>query len=515
MAQLLGSTSLGNTIFMPWKFRLTSPLMLALLISWALSPLGSQASLRIVSRESRDPISPLSVTLLDTNTTSPQSLGEDSESGYNSRDLAFSTALAASSLTRNSSVDSWSNLHIPMIEIVEKGSKPHAGGWYRGIELDAIAHASLIGVPFTPFTADVAQQSANFTFVAAYMHLTPTFFTNDSYREISPGNINLYESYEKDANKNEKIPLGLRFSGQFEGSNQSNALDGTTHGPQTIFVDDHIRPLGTGKGKHVYLSADFVLSMSFVEVEIFRDTTPGAPKPWHMTAVRRKNSTMEDQDWTPLEDGRLFDRFFKGLRQIKAFQPASKRPTTLNYYLADPTDPYVPKTKEEFLAVTAEDFALRLTQLMNTIRMASMMPHGSIILSEFAPSADSNFTTRTGSGISWTTEHFLECHYQWLGILLICSLFLMAAAAVSAICGVASVAPDVFDTVSSLTRKNRIVVPEGGTWMEGDERVRMLKDVVVFLGDAKPDAAAGCIVLSNNADGEGKVERLNRNRLYE
>ncbi|KAK8158095.1 hypothetical protein BKA80DRAFT_280513, partial [Phyllosticta citrichinensis] len=152
---------------------------------------------------------------------------------------------------------------------------------------------------------------------------------------------------------------------------------------------------------------------------------------------------------------------------------------------------------------------------MNTIHMADLMPHGSGILSEFAPSAESNLTLTT-TGKQWTTEPYLKCHHQWLGILLICSLFLIAAAAaaVSTICGVASLAPDVFHTVSSLTRKNCIVAPERGTWMEADERMRALRDIVVFLGDAKPDADVGCIVLSNNADGEGKVERLDRNRLY-
>ncbi|KAK8233524.1 hypothetical protein HDK90DRAFT_269792 [Phyllosticta capitalensis] len=490
MAQLLGSTTISNTAMIPWRLRSISPLMLALLLGWTLSPLGSQASLRIISTAPRTRDSNFILETFQTNLSFSEIPFSGYLSGRENRDLAFSAALAASNTTRNSSVDSWSNLFVPVIEEIEKASSHDSEGWYRKIDLDKVPHASLLGIPFTP---EHLTYSASFTFVASYFHLSPLKYyvgrSLESYRNNStPGNLTINGT------------ASIAFSGWFKVPDDTDE----SSGPQTIFVDDEIY----SDGGSVYIHADLILSWSFVEVQMAWDAA-SSTKPWHMTAVRRlKNTTNVDPHWTPLRDFSSFYDFFGSLVDISIIDTKSG---IFEYYLNNPSDPFNSMgIRPNFTAISADQFCLRLAQLLNTFWMACATSTDS--MGEINPFMKFYLPLVAATNASYhIPEDFLVCNRPWAEILIICSVFLMVACLVSAICSALSHGPDVLDIISSLTRDNTIDVPKGGTWMDGDERMRWLKDVILVMGDAKPDVDVGFIVMSNGAGGTN----LDRKRCYE
>ncbi|KAL1388904.1 hypothetical protein HDK64DRAFT_337626 [Phyllosticta capitalensis] len=492
MAQLLSSTTISNTAMMPWRLRSISPLMLALLLGWTLSPLGSQASLRIISTAPRTRNSNFIIETFQTNLSITDLPTTGSFTADEGRDLAFSAALAASNTTRNSSVDSWSNLFVPVIEEIEKASNHDSEGWYRKTDLDTVPHASLLGIPFTP---EHLPYSASFAFVASYFHLSPLKYyvgrSLDSYRNNStPGNFTINGT------------TNIAFSGWFETTNEHTVE--SPKGPQTIFVDDEI----FSDGGSVYIHADLILSWSFVEVQMTWDAA-SSTKPWHMTAVRRlKNTTSVDPHYTPLRDESSFSSFFLGLVDISIIDTKSG---IFEYYLNNPSDPFNSMgIHPNFTAISADQFCLRLAQLLNTYWMACATSTDA--MGEINPFMKSYLPLIPSVNASYhIPEDSLVCNHPWAEILIICSVFLMVACLVSAICSALSHGPDVLDIISSLTRDNMIDVPKGGTWMDGDERMRWLKDVILVMGDAKPDADVGFIVMSNGAGGTN----LDRKRCYE
>lgn len=160
LSQMLGSTTITNTLLLPWKLRSMTPLMMGLFLGWALSPLGSQAALRAISRQSRVIDTPIKMTLLDTNSSWPVLLTGVDTSQRETVKLVYSASMAASSATQNASVDPWSNILVPAIETFENNSIPDADGWFRQPEINSAQHSSLLGIPFT----GKGLERADFTF---------------------------------------------------------------------------------------------------------------------------------------------------------------------------------------------------------------------------------------------------------------------------------------------------------------------------------------------------------------
>lgn len=218
-----------------------------------------------------------------------------------------------------------------------------------------------------------------------------------------------------------------------------------------------------------------------------------------------------DTSWSPLKNMMTYTFFTSNFLDVFPLKRAFA-PTNLQKYLVDPTGLLsspgdIPEDKIK--NITPENLAIRMGQLLNSYWLASLAPRS--ILANFNASVDGDFNVQASSnGTSHTDEEFLQCHTPWLQILFTCSFLLMVTAIGSGLCECLSNVPDVLDTISSLTRKNKIVVDEGGSYLDGDDRTRILKNVVVRMGDAAPDAETGLVVLAN----VGKLGKLDRNKQY-
>lgn len=479
-----------------------TPLMLGLFLGWALSPLGSQAAFRAISRQSRVIDTPMSIDLLDTNSPWPRSLTLWDTDQWDTVKLVYSASIAANSATRNASVDPWSNILVPAIETFENTSIPDAEGWFRDLNLNMAQRASLLGIPFT----GKGLERADFTFQTSYFQLTTvnlTFIRNKTW-DLSP---------QYTANATKKTAGYSNSTGQ-----RGDVVLATWWEPNwwdTSF-DEHWQP---GVPQRLiyqdkslgFIRAEFDVTMNYVEIQVSRNSS-SASRPWQLIAIRRvRNTTGIDTAWSPLKYSMIYTFFTSGFLSVYPFR-RSWSPTNLQRYLADPTgasDSPGDISEDKVKNITPEDLAIRMGQLLNTHWLASLAPTS--ILRNFDASGDSDFNVQASSnGTSYADEEFLQCHAPWLQILFTCSFFLMVTAIGSGVFECLSNAPDVLDTISSLTRENQIVVGEGGSYLDGDDRTRILKNLVVRMGDAAPDAEIGLVVLAN----VGKLGKLDRNKQY-
>jgi hypothetical protein len=131
------------------------------------------------------------------------------------------------------------------------------------------------------------------------------------------------------------------------------------------------------------------------------------------------------------------------------------------------------------------------------------------------PSSLSNITAPfvgalTTATFSQTTEVYrADC--AWVAILFVTSIVLLFVGVVGVILEHLTTAPDVFDPVAAWTYDNRYLgIPQTGTTLDRLERVRLLKGVVVMVGDVHGDYENGKIGV-----GRKKItEKLKRGRLY-
>lgn len=151
--QLLGSTGLFTAVVTQLKFRNIGFVGLSLILLWILSPIGGQASLRVLGFSEVVDYRPNPMFAIDWNSTlhlaeaSSHPDGADSTEAVFIGNTIFNAILAAPIDNKLSSMDVWGNIKIPMVEHLP-GLAPDENGWY---ELDhmKLTYSALTGVPMS------------------------------------------------------------------------------------------------------------------------------------------------------------------------------------------------------------------------------------------------------------------------------------------------------------------------------------------------------------------------------
>jgi hypothetical protein len=104
----------------------------------------------------------------------------------------------------------------------------------------------------------------------------------------------------------------------------------------------------------------------------------------------------------------------------------------------------------------------------------------------------------------------------WAAILIVCSSALLLLGIFGIFIQARTVAPDIFNHVSSLTRDNpHVSAPVGGSGLDGSDRARLLKRMRVQLGDAEPQSETGYIALrSLSGTDDSREGQIRKARLY-
>ncbi|KAF6786833.1 hypothetical protein CSOJ01_15334 [Colletotrichum sojae] len=169
LEQLIGSRTVGSTVLTLIHFRLLSVMSLSLLIAWAMSPLGTQALLRMKSTRLEPRVEPTNVTYFDNsarNTVLDRLYVGGSGSYSNDawwRGLAamYTTLVSTPDTIKSDTMDLWGNVKIPFLG--------HAESDWKDIHRDApdFEYSSLTGIPIS----NLKEGNTSFTTESSHLRL--------------------------------------------------------------------------------------------------------------------------------------------------------------------------------------------------------------------------------------------------------------------------------------------------------------------------------------------------------
>jgi hypothetical protein len=140
----MGSLALGSTIITQMLLRRLNILALLLLATWALSPIGSQSSLQILTVGIHPTLSKFTVPYFNCD-AQPGFAEADFWNGP-SLNALFSSSLMAPASIRNSSMDLWRNVKIPDISRLTVSA--NSSGW-TNVPTANVTYSSVLGIPLS------------------------------------------------------------------------------------------------------------------------------------------------------------------------------------------------------------------------------------------------------------------------------------------------------------------------------------------------------------------------------
>ncbi len=126
---LLSSTFITNTVTTQVSLRPPSLIAVFLLLLWALSLIGGQASLRALSFEESSVVEQDNLKYLDVNNTWTYHMAPNVGRSISPVNALFLASLAAPASTKNSTLDPSGNVKVPILERLPTYSEQAAANW--------------------------------------------------------------------------------------------------------------------------------------------------------------------------------------------------------------------------------------------------------------------------------------------------------------------------------------------------------------------------------------------------
>ena len=440
-----------------------------LLFLWALSPLGGQASLRLMSRELAETSSPTKLRYM---TTGPGATMWGLSSTYvDSGKFADASALYTAALlaplsTKLGPTDPWGNVKIPSMESLSHLT-PDPSGW---IEVpssfsDPEAYSSLVGLPVVGLPQN---GTSGFTIEATYIsvncsqlvqHEYPSIVvaneTSTSHRpmnftkldELVPGQVWFNKTSQKPSGvtsseytsltsfmldttrpfpwgsneKPEQLNTDLGRIDGFVGHYNSSMMDDKELETKRELVYASLSPNGTDAGELVMNIGRCALTQHHVEASISCDGG-------RCTATKLRPSTTDTRPaaLTGFDHGTIMIGFAQQFPKAVTFTQGSS--PTEKFISNSSAFPFVQQvgyfdfstSYNDLSLLPAEVFSKRLSVLMNTFYQLSMQPTGyfgglSGNLSAYGPDTlpNDDLNAYLPSNLSATNNTFLDWYWEF------------------------------------------------------------------------------------------------------
>lgn len=242
--QLASSTSLTSTVISQFQLRVVSFLGLALVYIWLLSPVGGQASIRLMGIGTKIVRHPTTFDYMIYNGN-----GYAFNAGYKIHFVGFLNsifdgAIVVPTVMQSAPRDLWGNVKIPRIEHYDQTAAADQDRWYNTRNGDASTYTSFVGIPVsgmnssrfidygtrihTPYldvtcSLDTTSNSLNFTTGkpsnADDVKGPQTFTANGG------GGTIITEPSREDENEDELKPFAFKFATYFLSWNFDYTLD--------------------------------------------------------------------------------------------------------------------------------------------------------------------------------------------------------------------------------------------------------------------------------------------------
>ncbi|KAK3615906.1 hypothetical protein LTR22_027249, partial [Elasticomyces elasticus] len=182
---LLGSRTVFSAITTLVELRTSRFIALFLIVLWALSPIGSQASSRVASAESRPTNVSATLQYLDVRSPFTMSGGDEgAELGSAVRGV-FSSALISSESSKEAPEDAFSNIKIPMLEVFAGQGAILDNTWYDTSKPMGNSLSSILGLPLL---GAASEGSSYFDLETSYIYADCSVTLDSSYQStVQPG----------------------------------------------------------------------------------------------------------------------------------------------------------------------------------------------------------------------------------------------------------------------------------------------------------------------------------------
>lgn len=518
LEQLSRSSTLGNTILNYFLIRTYNLVGVGLLILWALSPLGGQSTLHIISTTREPFVSSANVSYLNalnTQLNSPFSIGADFASILPQLNSIYSSSLMAPESVKRSPRDQWQNIKIPSTSRSKPKISPNSTGWIDIKSYDDVRYTSLTGIPFVSPGDKVANTSFrmessyfdidcfNITSKQGSIPLAPYIYgkaTDDSLAVKKLENQTFNGSNGTGTCKTAGCALsfGIGMDSLVTNYNYGNiSIFPNVTGNDKYFTKE--RPVMLFESRY-WESNDPLSSIAYChidqiyvesEVTCVGDGLTSVPY-CSVTAMRDSLLPHPAKDVTPFLFGNLLYNFADSLATSSGFGHAATY-TPTEKFLMDSTRP-LSVTSAPLFQVPPDIFSERLTQVVNTYYYASLHTEGMTgnVLAglEDAHTRDPFGThIRSTSGIvtGWSPFRY-KINPGWMVVFVISTVAMLLGALLTSFALYRTNIPDIIGYVSTMTRDSKqSCFPPGGSAIDGSERARLLRNLHVRLGDVKAD----------------------------
>ncbi|KAF9530407.1 hypothetical protein CPB83DRAFT_850871 [Crepidotus variabilis] len=501
-----------TAMFTLQSIHLLTPL---LIILWALSPLGGQASLRIIGTEPDFTSSPNNFSYL----AFASSFSNEGQTSASAEllipiDAAFTGALISSASSKKSHQDPYGNIRIPIYDKLPS-ARPTSGKDWRNVPSDGAVWSALAGIPVHGLPSSGVSR---FTLNTGYMTTDCQVTGEDTKMLFTSLNNATY----------------IGSSGGWSGANFVIASYIMTY-PSAPAANFTFRALAsqlavTGTNKTLTV-ASCTINMEYVEVQVECDgsichNVAARPAPNPASHIfppllnGKKNEAANLTQNSPLNGLAQTDAMVLAFWRnfVNATNPyigcdTSFCPTSgVEGYLLDPNSPFSVSTTPLIWQQGNELVSQRFTQLINTYWLDSIAPD--TIAGNFSVDAANRFNIDSTIGSIQTQQEVIKCDYLWLTILLISSLVMLLCGIAAVVFGMLRRGPDILDHFTGLLRDNPYVSDQQYSSMDNVvAQAKRLRNVTVRLGDVSPEDDVGYVAIAA-VGGEVAVEKLSPRRLY-
>lgn len=559
LEKLLGSQSLVSAIGTAFTLRSANLLSIALLLLWALSPLGGQSSLRLL-HETNTTISETG-TIYFSDPAAPMNLLEAS-TWFTLVPTVLGASLAVSEEVKSRPVDLWSHPKIPRLDAVEqiaRGDIITEGDWISVGTNPNITYSSWAGINIQGL---LPNKHATFQVKSNYMYLNceklyggtrsevveflqnpdisffPTLNTEGQtpeYANVSYENA-LFDALVMNEPKNFIQNFSFFLRAAWNSTDSGKSKNETT--PSTLFDQQPVNfwygasyKAGEDEKKvvHIHSCAPHIVTLE-AGIDCEEDTC-------EVTQVRNIPSDPESQ--CRATSGYILDCLTKASHMLQHFLRFFPTAVSAGYSSAvlNPFDDYIAGSNETYRTSPTDHKRIldnipdrmisdRLTTLLNTYWQAgswgTQVTRANLYNQPEYPwngTADSTAPERFINATEAVFSHQIPVYRAdigWIVSLILITTILLLLGLVNVAMSFLTIAPDLFYYASSLARENPYTnIPDGGTALDGAERSRLLKRMKVQIADVSPDNNIGYVVLKSVEKGDDfRNGRLRKDRLY-
>ena len=514
LEQVMQSRTLVATIITQLSLRSFGSVSACLLLIWALSPLGSQSCLRILSIDSVPITVDKPLTYVDT--MANQIFLSDTSRTTNVLNPVYVASILSPPSVKNSSMDLWGNVKIPYMSDL---SNLNSDRWLP-ISDTVPEYSSLLGIPLGSMESGNTTLSLESTYISLDCsspangpgaNIVYTSAINESVMPSIPSTTYLNGTFWSpnltsfDIGSDVILPpwivatdVSIPIWGSFESFQNTtnfeiNKLE--VNKSRLVFQSARNGSWGNGDISNVVNSSDSFtvaycgLSQTYVESNVTCVAGDGAQN-CRVTAQRPSQRSHSSPNLTML----AFEAFFWHLvpAWVEATGPlhTSRMSSIAEYYLQNASTSFILETLgsgdlsdvASLSNLSASDFSHRLGQLLNTYLLGSQMC--------MVVSGDQDNTWDSGFGQSGflTTAYHTQihelyvCSWGWLAVLILASLVMLTASGLAAWFEFHTRIPDVLGFCSTITRDAPFLKVTGGNTLDGLERTKMLMDLRLTLG---------------------------------